>query len=167
MTDDISRPPRAIATPQRSVTLKRVFCDAQGLRNGWKALLFVSIVVALFLTTQPLLNLVAPRPRTAPSSLRTDLIREFCFVVLVFAATWVMARLERRQVRAYGFVDAAAPLRLFTGACLGFVSISALVGALWLHGALVFDGLSFGGRNPFLYVAASLSVLPQIRRLAA
>jgi uncharacterized protein len=155
MTDDKSPPRPRVATSHWSVTLKWAFCGVRGLRTGWKALLFVSIVVALFLATRPLLNLVAPRSRTGSISLRTDLIREFCFALLVLAATWVMARLERRPLRSYGYADAEGPLRLLMGACWGFVSISALVGALWLRGSLVFDGVSFGGRNAFSYAAAS------------
>jgi uncharacterized protein len=156
MTDDKSPPRPGMATSQWSVTLKSVFCGVQGLRTGWKALLFVAIVIALYLAIQPLLNLVAPRSRTGSTSLRTDLIREFCFALLVLGATWVMASLERRPVRSYGYADAAGPRRLLIGACWGFVSISALAGALWLHGSLVFDGLSSGGRNAFSYAAASL-----------
>jgi CAAX protease family protein len=123
---------------------------------GWKALLFVSMVAALYLAAQPLLNQVAPRPRAGSISLRTELIRKFCFVLLVLAATGVMARLERRPVRSYGYTDATGPRRLLIGACWGFVSISALVGALWLHGSLVFDAASAGSRKVFLYAVASV-----------
>jgi hypothetical protein len=137
MTDTQSPPHRGAATSQWSGTLKRVFCGTQGLRMGWKALLFVSMVAALYLAVQPLLNQVAPRPRAGLISLRTELIRKFCLVLLVLAATWVMATLERRSVRSYGYADAAGPRRLLVGACCGFVSISALVAALWLHGSSV------------------------------
>ena len=155
MTDDKSPPRPGVATSQWNGTFKWVFCGVQGLRTGWKALLFVSIVVAMYLAIEAPLNLVAPRSRTGSISLRTDLIREFCFVLLVLAATWIMATLERRPVRSYGYADAAGPRRLLIGACWGFASISALVGALWLHGSLVFDGLPSRGHEAFLYAAAS------------
>jgi len=158
MTDEKSLPPPVITSSQRSGTFKWIFCGAQGLRTGWKALLFVAIVVALFLATRPLLDLVAPRSPTGSISLLTDLIREFWLAVLALVATWVMAKLERRPVRSYGYADTGGVRRLFVGACWGFVSISALVGALWLHGSLVFDGLSSGNRHAFLYAAASLLV---------
>lgn len=153
---DVKSPPRGAATAQWRGTLRWVFDGVQGLRNGWKALLFVSVVVALYLATQPLLNLVAPKSRTGSISLRTDLIREFIFVLLVLAATAFMATLERRPVRWYGYIDTAGPRRMLFGTCWGFMSISALVGALWLRGSLTFDGVSTGGGNPFLYAAASL-----------
>jgi len=159
MTDEKSLPPPVITSSQRSGTFKWIFCGAQGLRTGWKVLLFAAIVVALYLATRPPLDLVAPRSPTGSISLLTDLIREFRLAVLALVATWVMAKLERRPVRSYGYTDTAGVRRLFVGMCWGFVSISALVGALWLHGSLVFDGLSSGNRHAFLYAAASLLVV--------
>jgi membrane protease YdiL (CAAX protease family) len=125
------------------------------LRTGWKALLFVLIVIALFLTTRPLLSRVVPRPPVGSISLRVELVREFWLVLLVLAATSIMAGIERRTVRSYGYATADGLLRLATGASWGFVSISVLVGVLWLHGSLVFDGLSLGGLSACRYAAAT------------
>ena len=148
MTDDKS-------PPQRSVTLKWVLCDAQGLRSVWSALLFAIIVMALFLSTRPLLGLLMPRPAAGSISLRFELVREFWLALLVLTATWVMARIERRSVRSYGYPATGGLLRLAAGASWGFISISALVGVLWLRGSLVFDGLSLRGLSACRYAAVT------------
>jgi membrane protease YdiL (CAAX protease family) len=156
MTDEDSPQPLVVvAASQRSGNVKWIFCGAQGLRAGWKALLFVAIVITLFLATRPLIDLVAPRSPTGSISLQTDLIREFRFALLVLVATSVMARLERRPLRSYGYTDSAGLQRLCVGACWGFLSISAFVAALWMHGSLVFDGFSSGNRHALPDGAAS------------
>lgn len=147
-------PPLAIASP-RSHRFKSIFYGAQGLRLGWKVLLYAAIVTTLILATRPLINFVAPSAATGPISLQADLMREFWLALLVFAATWVMAKLERRPLRSFGYADTAALQRLCAGAFWGFVSISALVGALWWHGSLVFEGFSSANRHALPYAAAS------------
>ena len=156
MTDeDVPQPLEAVAASQRSGNVKWIFHGAQGLRVGWKVLLFAAIVITLFLATRPLFNLVAPGALTGSISLQTDLMRELWLALLVLVATSVMARLERRPLRSYGYTDSAGLQRLCLGACWGFLTISALVGALWVHGSLVFDGFSSANRHVLPVAAAA------------
>ena len=156
MTDeDFPQPLEAVAASQRSGNVKLIFHGAQGPRVGWKVLLFAAIVITLFLATRPLINLVAPRSPTGSTSLQIDFIREFWLALLVLVATSVMARLERRPLRSYGYTDSAGVQRLCFGVCWGFLSISALVGALWVHGSLVFDGFSSANRHALPAAAAA------------
>jgi uncharacterized protein len=120
---------------------------ARFLRDVGKALLFVVIVIAIFLATRPLLNWAAPRSPGGSISLRTDIIREFWLVLPLLAATAIMARIERRPLPSYGYTDSVGLQRLCFGAAWGVLSISVLVGALWLQGYLVFDGLSSAHRH--------------------
>jgi len=157
MTDDDSlQRLEAVAASQRGGYVKLIFFGAQGLRVGWKVLLFAAILITLFLATRPLVNLVAPRSPTGSNSLQTDLIREFWLALLVLVATAVMAGLERRPLRSYGYTDSAGLQRLCFGACWGFLTISAFVAALWLHGSLVFDGFSSANRYVLPDAAASM-----------
>lgn len=50
------------------------------------------------------------------------------YVIIVIAATWVIARIEGRSVFSYGFEATRKLSRLLGGAGLGFESISVLVG---------------------------------------
>ena len=156
MTDEDSlQPLEAVAASQISGNVKLIFYGAQGLRAGWKVLLFAAIVITLFLATRPLINLVAPKYPTGSISLQTHLIREFWLALLALVATSVLARLERRPLISYGYTDSAGLQRLCFGACWGFLSISALVVALWMHGSLVFDGFSSANRHALPAAAAT------------
>ena len=153
--EDSLRPLEAVVASQRSGNVKLIFYGAQGLRAGWKVLLFAAIVITLFLATRPLVNLVAPRSPTGSISLQIHLIREFWLVLLALVATSVLARLERRPLLSYGYTDSAGLQRLCFGACWGFLSISVLVVALWVHGSLVFDGFSSANRHALPTAAAA------------
>jgi len=155
MNDENSPPSPVMASSRRNGTFKWIFYGTQGLRAGWKVLLFAAIVIILFLATRPLIDLVAPRSPTGSISLQADLIREFWFALLVLVATWIMSKLEVRALCSYGYVDTARVQRLCAGACWGILSISALVGALWWVGSLVFDGYSTAGRHALPDAAAS------------
>lgn len=114
----------------------------------------MSIVVASLFLTRPLLDRIAPSPSLESAPLGIEVLRLSWYALLVFAATWVMARFERRWVFWYGFESEGGLWRLLAGAGCGFVSLSALVGALWLHGSLAFDHVtSPGGLSVCLYAA--------------
>jgi membrane protease YdiL (CAAX protease family) len=159
--EDSLQPPAVVAASAASDKVRWIFCGDQGLRAGWKALLFVAVVVALFLATRPLMQWIAPRSPTGLISQYTDFIRELWVVLLALCATVVMARLERRPLRSYGFIDGAGLRRLCWGAGWGFLSISVFVVVLWLQGSLVFDGLPSGRHHPLAdaAVAALIALL--------
>jgi uncharacterized protein len=79
------------------------------------------------------------------------LIRQSWDVVLVFLATWVMARIERRSVVSYGYTDGRKLLKLASGVAWGFLGLSLLIGVLWLSGFLVFDGHALSGIPAWKY----------------
>ncbi len=126
-------------------TLRRVFFGAQGIRAGWSALLFVAIFQILETgATAALSHFVSLKP-TGPIPPTLALIRESCEVLLVLAATWVMARIEKRRLFSFGYSGGHKMIQLVSGAIWGFVSLSVLIGLLWKSGSLVFDGRSLSG----------------------
>jgi uncharacterized protein len=135
------------------------FHDPHVLRSGWKALLFASILLASLLLTQPLLDRIAPSPSLESAPLGIEIFRFSWYALLVFAATWVMARFERRSVFSYGFDTHGALSLLLTGAACGFVSLSTLVGALWLHGSLSIDHVTSTGVSRVCVHAAAAGVI--------
>jgi membrane protease YdiL (CAAX protease family) len=67
---------------------------------------------------------------------------KFLFLAI---ATWIMSRIERRPLAAYG---SGGPRRIwnFSSGCLsGVICLSALAGCLWASGLLVFDGRLLNG----------------------
>lgn len=123
----------------------------QGIRVGWKALLFVALYVALRLGTQPALGPLIELSQSEPNPPPHALIRQSWDLALVFLATWVMARIERRSVFSYGYMDGRKLLRFVSGVGWGFLSLSLLVAVLWHSGLLVFDGRSLGAIHAWKY----------------
>src|SRR5450755_4598994 len=132
-------------------SVRSVFLSEQGIRIGWKALLFVGLLIALRMGTRPALGSLIVLSQSEPNPPSHALIRESWLVLLVFIATWVMARIEKRSVFSYGYTDQRKLLRLASGIAWGFLSLSLLIGVLWQCGYLVFDGLSLSGTTAWKY----------------
>ncbi len=90
---------------------------------------------------------------SGPIPLSLALIRESWEVLIVFTATGVMARIEKRQVLSFGYMGSGKLIRLVSGAVWGFVSLSLLVGVLWKSGCLIFDGCLLSGVTAWKYGA--------------
>jgi membrane protease YdiL (CAAX protease family) len=119
-----------------------VFFGSDGLRAGWGALLFVVIVVGigtiLSLVMRALLHGHRPDPN-APASPLKSLMGEGVSMLIVLAATWIMARIEGRRLDVYGYVGRARLARFLWGGMWGFIALSALVAVLWKTHLLAFD----------------------------
>ncbi len=76
---------------------------------------------------------------------------------LVAIASWIMSKIERRPVGAYGFGGRQKVGRFFAGFGWGIVFLAVLVGALWKAGLLVFDGQLLFGTNAIRYGAIWLA----------
>ena len=126
-------------------TLRRAFFGEQGIRAGWSVLLFVAMFQMLETgTTAALSHFVSLKPK-GPIPPTLALIRESCEVLVVLAATWIMARIEKRRLFSFGYAGRYKMIRLVSGAIWGFVSLSALIGLLWKSGSLVFEGWALSG----------------------
>ena len=126
--------------------LKPIFVGPNGIRAGWRLLIFLAIYAAL-VTMQ---TLIAPRlgQQPTPGVIMAGPAGwgEGLGFVFVMIAAAVMARIERRKISEYGL-----PLRLalrknfWLGALLGFLSISgALLAIFVLHGFRI-TGLAIHG----------------------
>ena len=131
--------------------MRAIFFSGQGVRAGWRALGFVGVYVALRVATQSALGSLMAISESEPNPLLHPLIRESCAALIVFFATWVMARIEKRNVFSYGYTDRKQLLRLASGTAWGFFSLSLLVCVLWQRGYLVFDGYSLSGMTAWRY----------------
>jgi membrane protease YdiL (CAAX protease family) len=132
-------------------TVRSVFLHEQKIRVGWRALLFVGLYIALRVASQITLRPFIAISETEPNPPLHPLIRESCAALLVFFATWVMARIERRSVFSYGYTDRRKLMRLAAGVAWGFFSLSLLVWTLWQRGYLVFEGHSLSGMTAWKY----------------
>ena len=134
-----------------SGTLHRVFVGEQGIRAGWCALLFAAMFVVLEALQQALFRHFFTVDEQAPIPLGLGVLQEACQLLIVFAATFVMSRIEKRRVASYGYSDEHKLIRLVSGAGWGIACMAMLIGVMWKMGWIQFDGFSLGGFNAWKY----------------
>ena len=132
-------------TPTESEKLLRqpskpnpVLFNEHGMRAGWRFLLFLVLVRVVVI---PLVFMALHPFRHALGSYVGD-FAEFLLMLGVWAATYMMARLERRSFFAYGLRD-SVPLRHFlSGIATGFAALTLML--LVLH---LFHYFDFGPQH--------------------
>jgi membrane protease YdiL (CAAX protease family) len=148
-------------TEKRSLAAT-IFVGNEGLRPGWSALLFMALVVPSGLGASALVRTITHTSRNQALTPVQDLLRESTLLAVLFLATLIMARIERRSVFSYGFHDERKLTRLVSGTLIGFLFISGLVGILWATHVLVFDAQMLHGvlawKNALLWFAFFLVV---------
>ncbi len=117
--------------------------NSRGLRAGWRLLIFIGTFVCLaFLMDWIVLKVFHPQPRSFLDPVGM-MSQELQTLIQVLAATWIMARIERRGFLGYG-IPAQKPLgRDFqVGLLWGITSTSLLVGLIAAFGGYRIAGLA-------------------------
>jgi hypothetical protein len=137
-------------TPVAEPPQNPLFFGPDGLRPFWSLLLYV-LILSMPIATLFILAHIAPAGAPAASEKQLELtplnsaIAEWLQLVIVFFATWVMSRIDDRDVFDYGL--ARSPRRmhwLITGAFWGVLWLSVLIGILVRTGHLVITGVLLG-----------------------
>jgi len=146
-----------LETPTPPSTL---FRGANGIRAGWRALIFLSIVATLMLATSVIVRLL--RHGQAHVGARASILSPMAVVLFdgpvlffIVLAALIMARIEHRKFSQYGLpLRSAFGLDFWIGTGIGFVTISAtLAGIFTLHGFRL-TGLAIHGSTIATSVAA-------------
>jgi len=125
--------------------LNKIFSNAEGLRAGWRLLLYVLITAVFFLGLKMLL-MQFYRPTPDKFSFESLLYSEVIGFISAFGAAVVMSFLEHRPVGVYGLPVQQAFGKLFwQGFLLGFLEITAVVGLIYAFGGYVFGPLALHG----------------------
>src|ERR1700688_2683044 len=123
----------------------QIFANAEGLRAGWRLLLYVVITAALFLGLKMLL-MQFYRPILDKFSFESTLFSEMIGFISAFGAAGVMSFLEHRPVGCYGLPVQQAFGKLFRqGVLFGFLEISAVIGLIYAFGGYSFGPLALHG----------------------
>src|SRR4029077_2945827 len=85
---------------------RQIFYNDRGLRAGWRLLIYFAMIAVLVFGARLIAKQLGGAPRGAPPPdyLRTvfqAVGQLIAFLVLLFLA-WIMSRIERRKVGAYG-----------------------------------------------------------------
>jgi membrane protease YdiL (CAAX protease family) len=138
-----SAPPPSPRTDRVETAIASIFVGPQGIRAGWRFLIFIAIllVCAGFLTVLWLVTILGPHQMGAPGSrpaltATNTTVSEAIMVFSMFLAAFIMSKIEKRTMQEYGLPRHLAFGRLFwQGAAWGLIAITvtmALIGAL--HG---------------------------------
>jgi len=139
------------------------FRGPNGIRAGWRVLIYLAICAALFFVLLFGIGLVAPRHDlrvTQLTPLGTGIGEGFAFLLAALAAL-IMARIERRRFGVYG-LPARSAFRgdFWTGGLVGFGSISlVLLGIFTLHGFRITGVAMQGNTIPVAAVEWGLAFL--------
>ncbi len=141
-----NRKPRAL--------LQWIFVGQEGLRPGWGCFAFVLLLLGIsrfvqFISRQLAHgSLARPQGPLKPGFL---IAGELASVVVIFAVTLIMARLDRRPLASYGLGGRTITGHLGFGLAAGFAAISTLVGVLWVSHLIVLYPAGLSGSKTAEY----------------
>ena len=119
--------------------VKKLFLKNEGLRAGWRLLIYGFVFIALFISSSFVVVQIF-RPTRDVFSPGYVLAAEFVSFASALAAAWVMSRIEGRATGVYGLPLRSGFGKLFLQGCLfGLVEIGFLIGVI-----SAFGGYSFG-----------------------
>lgn len=165
MSEDLSGTEALPVSPapeeaQGQSPLRRIFVGPDGIRAGWRLLIFLAIGVALqFLIVQRGLRLipgVAEIIRAAQKAAVITPTFEFIFeasgIAVVFLAAFAMSRIEKRPFGVYGIPREGAFGRLFwQGVLWGLAFETVEIAAIWGLGGFSFGTLALAGTELVKY----------------
>jgi uncharacterized protein len=146
------------ASSRRQQSLGNLFVGKQGLRIGWRVMIFIAIYQVLewagFAVLQKV-GMLASRQPIPPSA---AFLQEGWDLVCVAIATGVMARWERRGLLSYGFAGPLAWWRLLSGMAWGLICLSGVLGLMSSLGFITFEGRALSTSLAWQYGLAWASV---------
>jgi uncharacterized protein len=150
-TDPVTEP----VVPRPSL-LQRTFIGADGLRAGWSLLIFAMLVGGLGFTAFFIAHKIHPATQKMGATelgWQIGLINEFAQFAIIFLATWIMSKIERRPNSVYGLGGSRKMPLFLKGLGWGFACLSLLFLILWRGGLLVVDRRLLFGSDVLLYGA--------------
>jgi uncharacterized protein len=118
--------------------LKRIFIGPNGLRAGWRLLIFLLMLVAMGAVARAiiirfLVPLGVEPEKFTPSHVA---VPDAFFVFILAVAAWVMSKIEGRKIGQYGLpLKQGLMKHLWLGLWIGFLASSATVFIIYLlHG---------------------------------
>jgi uncharacterized protein len=135
------------AKPEESL-LRKIFLGPNGVRAGWRLLLFILLLALLqVLVIRHALRLIPGFAALAqatqsggPLTVRLEIIGESATILIVFLAAGIMSWIEKRPFRSYGIPLQGAFGKLFWQGCVWGLAYESLEILLMF----AFGGFSFG-----------------------
>jgi uncharacterized protein len=151
-----------LSQPVLSVPRQDFFIGKNGLRSGWRLLIYVLILVVSAVGMNTVVRLVF-HPQHVGLNGWVVLWEELSEFALVFGAAWIMSRIERRPVGTYGLpAKEMFASKFWLGFLFGLLEISILIWLIRAFGGYSFGALALQGseiiKSGLLYLVAFLFV---------
>ncbi len=149
--------PSAMNAPPREPLAVRVFYGPEGIRAGWRLVIFFVVLTVVAFVAGTLLRLFMHMPARkpgAPLEFRPVyfLVSEWVGFFDVLIAALVMSKVERRQLGEYGLPRRGMfGGRFWEGAVLGFAGISVVLLAMRAGGNFYFGTVGVRGLEAWKY----------------
>jgi CAAX protease family protein len=137
--------------------LRGIFLNAEGLRAGWRLLLFTGLAGPVMRLIRPLglrilVGVFRPLVTIESETLGFIIASETMGFVSLFAAAALMAKLERRSLAHYALpLKGAFGRRFWQGAVWGLAALSLLIIVIWLGHGYAFGPVVLVGHDLFRY----------------
>jgi uncharacterized protein len=124
-----------------------VFFSEQGLRSGWRLLIYILLVgISAFLIGFVARKFVPPTRGIPPPS--AVLVQELLGFAVVFGCALIMSRIEHRSAGDYGLpLSEAFGKKFWLGMLLGLVEVSFLIGLISAFGGYSFGSIALTSRG--------------------
>jgi CAAX protease family protein len=133
---DAFLPAGPLGSPEPYHGLHWIFVGDQDLRAGWSVLLFSFVFTLVLMAVGSVFFQAHLVPRTPPTNPTAEesIFSELIPFLALLAAAAVIALVERRRLLDFNLRGPRRPLHFFSGFIIGFLALSALIGALaWGH----------------------------------
>jgi membrane protease YdiL (CAAX protease family) len=145
--------PQGTAPSHSTVTasLNPIFFGRDGLRAGWRLLIFAAMLTGIGVVVQLILMwipLVRESSRHMPARM---LVSEAALAVTILVATRVMSAIEKRPLSRYGYSGCGAARYFAGGAVWGLAVLTAVVLVMRLLGDFRFGSLAVIPENAVFY----------------
>src|SRR5581483_7960772 len=139
--------PNLLAPPaSSSARLHNIFFSEDGLRSGWRFLLYLVLFGGFAFAFGRLAEYVVHHLPHKPASIWSALMGEVLVLVAALIAAFIMARIEKRSFGDYGLPKQAAFGRAFwAGAVWGIAGITLLLLLISAAGDFSFGGIVLHG----------------------
>ncbi len=125
--------------------LRSVFVGSNGIRAGWRLLIYAAIIAAVYEIASPLIRYI-------PAGMNGSVVRPWLgfsdltgLAITLFAA-WLMSRIEHWPLSLYGLpFREAFRAKFWIGSLFGVVAITAILLCLYAAGGYRINGLATTG----------------------
>lgn len=133
--------------------LQKVFIGPNGIRPGWRLLLFIGLTAIAFTVFEVLLGSTGFRPNFSHGLQWHDvLIGDGVTFLSPVIAAWVMSHIEHKGFRDYGLpARGAFGVAFWLGALIGYIAISILLLGIRIGHGFYFGNLALGTRGIFYF----------------